>query len=243
MDLFTLGVESSLDVGPLDSAAVLAGEPFDRGESRGANGLVRIAREGVLCPVHRDFNELNSLEAVIRGSGVLTRYVDRRSRFGQIQHQCSRGSAHVRGQGQAHPISLHSSTFFLPVLANSPALWKEGRYVPFPSRSSKMRPDAGPLLEGLGVTPDEVWRRAGNSVSTGSSQASEGQSLFGPAAKRVVQFAAAEARGSGAGVVQCEHFLLGLLKDPDAVAARVLESKGLSYESAKKQLTSQASLQ
>ncbi len=106
-----------------------------------------------------------------------------------------------------------------------------------------MRPDAGPLLEGLGVTPDEVWRRAGNSVSTGSSQASEGQSLFGPAAKRVVQFAAAEARGSGAGVVQCEHFLLGLLKDPDAVAARVLESKGLSYESAKKQLTSQASLQ
>ena len=45
------------------------------------------------------------------------------------------------------------------------------------------------------------------------------------------------------GVVQCEHFLLGLLKDPDAVAARVLESKGLSYESAKKQLTGRVSPQ
>ena len=47
----------------------------------------------------------------------------------------------------------------------------------------------------------------------------------------------------GSGIVQWEHFLLGLLKDPDAIAARVLESKGLSYESAKKQLTGRASPQ
>ena len=115
----------------------------------------------------------------------------------------------------------------------------------------EMRPVAGPLLEGLGVAREEVLRGAGDSVSTGSSQASEEpprdskpsqlQSLFGPAARRTVDSAAAEARGSGAGIVQCEHFLLGLLKDPDAVAARVLEATGLSYESARKQLTGRAS--
>ena len=105
----------------------------------------------------------------------------------------------------------------------------------------EMRPVAGPLLEGLSVAPEEVLRGAGDSVSTGSLQASEGESMFGPAARKVVQSAAAEARGSGAGIAQCEHFFLGLLKDPDAVAARVLGSKGLSYESAKKQLTGRAS--
>lgn len=111
-----------------------------------------------------------------------------------------------------------------------------------------IRPVTGPLLERLGVTPDEVRRRAENSASAGSSQASEGpsefrRSQFGPAAKKVLEFAAAEARGSGAGVVQCEHFLLGLLEDPDAGAARVLESMGLRYEAAKEQLTGRVSPQ
>ena len=105
----------------------------------------------------------------------------------------------------------------------------------------EMCPVAGPILERLGVTPDEVRRRAENTVSAGSSQASEGPP--DPAAKRVVQSAAAEARGSGAGGVQCEHFLLGLLRDSDAAAARVLESMGLRYEAAKEQLTSRVSPQ
>ena len=105
-----------------------------------------------------------------------------------------------------------------------------------------------PCWRGLGVTPDEVRRRAENSVSIGSSQASEGppdsrRSQFGPAGRKVLEFAAAEARGSGARDVQCEHFLLGLLKDPDAAAARVLESMGLRYEAAKEQLTGRASPQ
>ena len=113
----------------------------------------------------------------------------------------------------------------------------------------EMRPVAGPILQELSVTPDEVRHRAESSVSAGSSQAIEGppdprpsqlQSLFGAAARRIVQSAAAEARGPAAGVVQCEHFLLGLLRDPDAGAARVLESMGLRYEAAKEQLTGRA---
>ena len=112
----------------------------------------------------------------------------------------------------------------------------------------EMRPVAGPLLERLGATPDEVRRRAESSVSAGRSQAGEGpfgfrRSQFGPAAKKVLEFAAAEARGSGAGVVQCEHLLLGLLKAPDAGAARMLESMGLRYEAAKERLTGRASPQ
>ena len=109
----------------------------------------------------------------------------------------------------------------------------------------EMRPVAGPILERLGVTPDEVRRRAESCVSAGSSQASEwplefSRSQFGPAARKVLESAAAEAGVSGAGVVKCEYLLLGLLRDPDAGAARVLESMGLRWEAAKEQLTGRA---
>lgn len=88
----------------------------------------------------------------------------------------------------------------------------------------EMRTVAGPILERLGVTPDEVRHRAESSGFAGRLQATEGplefrRSQFGPAARKVLEFAAAEARGSAAGVVKCEHLLLGLLKDPDAGAA------------------------
>ena len=102
----------------------------------------------------------------------------------------------------------------------------------------EIRPLAGPLLEGLGVAADEVRRSAENSVCVESSQAAGEQSLFQPAAKRVLEHAAAEARCSGAKVVDCEHVLLGLLRDRDGVAARVLESRGLRYEAVKEQVTS-----
>lgn len=102
----------------------------------------------------------------------------------------------------------------------------------------EIRPLAGALLEELGIAPDEVRRSAENSVCVESSQAAGEQDLLQPATKRVLEHAAAEARGSGAKVVDCEHLLLGLLRDRDGVAARVLESTGLRYEAVKEQLTS-----
>ena len=95
----------------------------------------------------------------------------------------------------------------------------------------EMRLIVGPLLEQLGVTPEEVRRAAESSVSSGSC---------GSADKRVLEYAADEARGSGHRDVQCEHLLLGVLKDRDAMAAQLL-SKGLRYEAAKKRFTSRSS--
>ena len=85
----------------------------------------------------------------------------------------------------------------------------------------EMRLIVGPLLEQLGVAPDEIQRAAESSVSSGS---------YGSAVKRVLEYAADEARGSGHRDVQCEDLLLGLLKD--ASAAQALESTGLCYEAA-----------
>ena len=52
MDSLTARVESSLDLSPADPAAMLAGEPFDGGESCGSDVLIRIARGDALCQVH-----------------------------------------------------------------------------------------------------------------------------------------------------------------------------------------------
>lgn len=97
----------------------------------------------------------------------------------------------------------------------------------------EIRPLAGPLLEGLGVAPDEVRHRAENSVCAESSHAAEEQNLFQPAVKRVLECAADEARGSGRHDVHVEHLLLGLLKDRDADVARWRESTGLRYKAVK----------
>ena len=95
----------------------------------------------------------------------------------------------------------------------------------------EIRPLAGPLLEGLGVAPDEVRRLAESRVSSGSSHCDE--SRFNPALRRVLECAADEARGSGRHDVHVEHLLLGLLKDRDADVARWRESTGLRYKAVK----------
>ena len=105
----------------------------------------------------------------------------------------------------------------------------------------EIRPLAGPLLEGLGIAPDEVRHRAENSVCAESSHAAEEQNLFQPAVKRVLECAADEARGSGRRDVHVEHLLLGLLRDRDGFVAWVLESTGLRCEAVKKRLTKRVS--
>ena len=87
----------------------------------------------------------------------------------------------------------------------------------------EIRPLAGPLLEGLGIAPDEVRRLAESRISTGRSCSEEIR--FNPAVRRVLECAADEARGSGRHDVHVEHFLLGLLKDRDADVARWRESR------------------
>lgn len=103
----------------------------------------------------------------------------------------------------------------------------------------EIRPLAGPLLEGLGIAPDEVRRLAESRVSSGSSHSDE--SRFNPALRRVLEGAADEARGSGRRDVHVEHLLLGLLRDRVGFVARVLESTGLRYEAVKKRLTKRVS--
>ena len=103
----------------------------------------------------------------------------------------------------------------------------------------EIRPLAGPLLEGLGIAPDEVRRLAESRISTGRSCSEEIR--FSPALRRVLEGAADEARGSGRHDVHVEHLLLGLLRDRVGFAARVLESTGLRCEAVKKRLTKRVS--
>ena len=100
----------------------------------------------------------------------------------------------------------------------------------------EIRPLAGPLLEGLGVAPDDIRRLAESRMSTGRSCSEEIR--FNPTVRRVLECAADEARDSGRHDVHVEHLLLGLLKDRDADVARCRESTGLRYKAVKEQLTS-----
>ena len=61
MDSLTARVESSLDLGPVDPATMLAGEPFDGGQSCGSDVLIRIARGDALCQVHSRLSVPNAV--------------------------------------------------------------------------------------------------------------------------------------------------------------------------------------
>jgi queuosine biosynthesis protein QueD len=61
------------------------------------------------------------------------------------------------------------------------------------------------------------------------------QRFTGPAT-RVVQYAQQEALKLGGNVVSTEHILLGLLREKDSIAARVLEYLGVSFEKVRAEL-------
>jgi ATP-dependent Clp protease ATP-binding subunit ClpA len=80
---------------------------------------------------------------------------------------------------------------------------------------------AGRLLSSLGITIDDVRSQVLRIVGTGDEVAS-GQMPFTPRAKRVLELALREALSLGHDYIGTEHLLLGLVREHDGVAARIL---------------------
>jgi ATP-dependent Clp protease ATP-binding subunit ClpC len=67
-------------------------------------------------------------------------------------------------------------------------------------------------------------------VKSGSSIVMVGKLPYTPEAKNVMRYADEEARNSGHPCVEAEHILLGLLREPEGIAGRVLTGFGLDVE-------------
>jgi ATP-dependent Clp protease ATP-binding subunit ClpA len=80
---------------------------------------------------------------------------------------------------------------------------------------------AGRVLEQLGITVEGVRAQVLRVVSAGE-EAVSGQIPFTPRAKKSLELALREALGLGHNYIGTEHILLGLVRENDGVAARIL---------------------
>jgi hypothetical protein len=80
---------------------------------------------------------------------------------------------------------------------------------------------AARVLESLGITVQGVRGQVVRIVGTGD-EVSHGQIPFTPRAKKVLELALREALGLGHDYIGTEHILLGLTRESDGVAARIL---------------------
>jgi ATP-dependent Clp protease ATP-binding subunit ClpC len=101
-----------------------------------------------------------------------------------------------------------------------------------------LREDEGPaarVLESLHITLAEVRRRVARIVGRGDT-APTGQIPFTPRATKVFELALREAQSFGHEHVGSEHILLGLVRENEGVAARILLDLGTDAETIRAEL-------
>lgn len=89
---------------------------------------------------------------------------------------------------------------------------------------------AARVLLNLGLDLKRVRTEIEKLVGTGDNIMLLGEIPFTPRAKKVLELAVEEAQGLGHTYVGTEHLLLGLLREEEGVAARVLENLGIKID-------------
>ena len=92
---------------------------------------------------------------------------------------------------------------------------------------------AATVLTNLSADLDQVHERIEESVKQGKATIALGELPYTSRAKKVLEFAMAEARELNHSYVGTEHLLLGLLREEKGIAAQVLSSLGISLEDAR----------
>ena len=94
---------------------------------------------------------------------------------------------------------------------------------------------AAAVLESLNIDLDKLKTEIEDRLieSTGSTMLA-GEIPFMPQTKKVFELAAEESQNLGHNYIGTEHLLLGLLKESEGTAARVLIEMGINYRKAKK---------
>ena len=94
---------------------------------------------------------------------------------------------------------------------------------------------AAAVLQNLSVDLDQIHERVEESVRKGKATISLGELPYTSRAKKVLEFAMAEARDFNHSYVGTEHLLLGLLREEKGIAAQVLNSLGVTLNEAKRE--------
>lgn len=94
------------------------------------------------------------------------------------------------------------------------------------------------ILINLGVDLRKIKHEVEKIVPPGDNVMVLGEIPFSPRAKKVLEYAVEEANMMGHMYVGTEHILLGLLREKEGVAARVLEYLGVTYEDVQEEIFS-----
>src|SRR6266516_8171107 len=81
---------------------------------------------------------------------------------------------------------------------------------------------AARVLESLEITAEGVRSEVAMIIGQGEDEAAAGQIPFTPRAKKVLELGLREAQSLGHAYIGTEHILLGLVRENDGVAARIL---------------------
>ncbi|WP_405285125.1 ATP-dependent Clp protease ATP-binding subunit [Gaopeijia maritima] len=92
---------------------------------------------------------------------------------------------------------------------------------------------AAAVLTNLDVDLDQIHERVEESVRKGKATIALGELPYTSRAKKVLEFAMAEARDFSHSYVGTEHLLLGLLREEKGIAAQVLNSLDVTLEEAR----------
>lgn len=95
---------------------------------------------------------------------------------------------------------------------------------------------AAKVLVNLGISLNKV-RSAVEFIIGHGEATSRGEVGLSPGAKRVIELAIDEARYIGHNYIGTEHLLLGLLREGEGIAARVLDSLGVNLEKVRTEIT------
>ncbi len=93
---------------------------------------------------------------------------------------------------------------------------------------------AAKALVALGLSPDKIQSEVENLIGRGEEKTK--QIHYTPRAKKVIELSMDEARKLGHSYVGTEHILLGLIREGEGVAARVLNNLGVSLNKARQQV-------
>lgn len=95
---------------------------------------------------------------------------------------------------------------------------------------------AAKVLENLGISLEKVRSEVESIVGKGNQPTSQ-EMVFTPRAKRVIELAFEEARTLTHNYIGTEHLLLGLVREGEGVAARVLANLGVDPQKIRGQIT------
>ncbi len=97
---------------------------------------------------------------------------------------------------------------------------------------------AANVLQNMDIELKKLRLEVEKLVASGPDLVSVGQLPFTPRAKKVLEYAFEEAKALSHNYVGTEHLLLGLLREEDGIAARVLQASGVKLDDVREEVLS-----